>query len=177
VVSARDGATVHERLRLRTVLPANWTSGPTAVRAAGVFVTPPVDGWVFVVGADLATADPESTILPLLEALSRNRGTAAWFRCAPDADEFGWALARDGMIERAYAYAGEHGHVLWQGELTAAERDLGCFVDDPRDRSDDEVKWWPDRAIVAALAGAWTLRPEAAPARVRSPAVGSIGRM
>jgi len=164
------------RLRLRTVLPANWHAGPTAAAAAGVFVSPPVDGWIFVAGADLAAADPECDVLPMLAAASRG-GTAAWFCSAPDADEFGWALAQDGAIVRAYAYSGEPGHVLWRGELTAAERDLGCFVDDPRDRSDDDVKWWPDAGTVVALATAWSLAPTAVASRARAPGVGAVGRL
>jgi len=164
------------RLRLRTVLPANWNAGPTAAAEAGVFVSPAVDGWIFATGADLAAADPEGDVVPMLAAASRG-GTAAWFCSAPDADVFGWALARGGEVVRAYAYSGEHGHVLWIGELTEAERDLGCFVDDPRDRSDDDIKWWPDAAVVHALASAWSLAPAAVASRAQAPGVGAVGRL
>ena len=72
---------------------------------------------------------------------------------------YGWARGEDGRCTRAYAFAEEIGPFLWRGEVTDAERQLGCFVDDPRDRSDDEVKWWPDRAVVCALAALWAADP------------------
>jgi hypothetical protein len=147
-------------IALRTVLPANWASGIPDAAACGVFVTPPVRGLVLATGSDLAAHDVENAVLPLLQRLSAAFGTAAWFRSNSAADEFGWAIATGGEVVRAYAYSGEHGHVLWQGEVTPQERALGCFVDDPRDTSDDEVKWWPDRGTVHALAAAWSLDPD-----------------
>jgi hypothetical protein len=143
------------------VLPANWCGGLADAAAAGVFVSPPIDGWVLAVGSDLARRrDAEQSVLPLLQAASRGGGRAVWLRCDAAADEFGWALAEGGEIVRAYAYSGADGPELWIGEVTDVERELGCFVDDPRDRSDDDVKWWPDRRIVHALAAAWALDPD-----------------
>jgi hypothetical protein len=167
-----------QALRLRTVLPANWAAGLAEAAEAGVFVTPPVAGWVLVAGADVARrTDPEQDVLPLLQALSQGGGQAAWFCSDDEADTFGWALARDGEVVRAYAYGGERGHTLWLGDVTDAERDLACFVDDPRDGSDDEVKWWPDRRLVHALARAWSIDPDSLPARGLPPATGAIGRL
>ena len=165
-------------LLVRTVLPANWRAGLAACREAGVFVTPPVGGFVMVCGRDLAgRADLEADVLPLLAQVSRRFGRAAWFRSDSTNDRFGWALAERGAIVRAYAYDGEHGHVLWVGEVTEAERAIGCFVDDPRDRSDDEVKWWPDRRLVHAMAAHWALDPDRLPELGGAAAVGAIGRL
>lgn len=165
-------------LGLRTVLPANWRSGLAEARQLGVFVAPPADGWVLACGRDLAHRhELEAELLPLLQRLSRTFGRVAWFRADAAADAFGWAIAERGELVRAYAYVGEHGHVLWHGDVTPAERALGCFVDDPRDRSDDDVKWWPDRRIVHALAAAWALDPDAVPAAGRPPALGAVGRL
>lgn len=175
---AADAEVVARLLGLRTVLPANWAGGLAEARQ-GVFVTPPVDGLVGVVGRDVAAAaaSTETTLLPLLQRASRVFGRAAWFHCDADGDTFGWALAERGEIVRAYAFAGEHGHALWLGDVTAAERDLGCFVDDPRDHSDDEAKWWPDRRIVHALAKAWAFDPDALPDRREVTGCGLVGRI
>ncbi len=165
-------------LGLRTVLPANWRSGLTEVAQGGVFVTTRVDGWVLAVGRDLKVlGHPDAIVPPLLERLSREFGCAAWFFSDTDADQHGWALATNGTLVRGYAYDGDDGHVFWSGEVTAVERDLDCFVDDPRDRSDDEVKWWPDERIVRAIAAAWSLDPWGLGERDLPPSVGWVGRL
>ena len=175
---ARDPAAVVQALKLRTVLPANWRSGLTEAAERGVFVTPAVGGWVFAVGPDLRGASPDvgGFVAPLLERLSAAFEEAAWFATDSAAEQHGWALARHGELVRGYAFDGGNGHVFWHGEVTDAERALQCFVDDPRDQSDDDVKWWPDERIVLALAGAWSLDP-ARLGEARSPAgVGWFGR-
>lgn len=177
-VRADDPAAVARALGLRTVLPANWSAGLAEVDTAGVFVAPPVDGWVLAVGRDLAAAtrDPDR-IAALLLPISAEFAEAQWFATDGTDDFHGWALAARRQLVRAYAYHGEVGHVLWHGEVTPAERGLACFVDDPRDRSDDDVKWWPDRRIVLALARAWSLDPDGL-ARPGLPAgSGYVGRL
>jgi hypothetical protein len=164
-------------LRLRTVLPSNWESGLRAVVREGVFVTPPVSGWVLAVGHDLAVASQDpSAMEQLLPGLSEQFGEALWFSTDEVRDVHGWAVAERGELLRAYAYNEDHGHIMWQGEILDRERELGCFLDDPRDQSDDEIKWWPDRRLVLALAASWSVDPS----RLGNSAVsgsGWVGRM
>jgi len=163
-------------MQLRTVMVANWQSGAAAEE--GVFVSPAIDGWVLVVGPDLCGDGDYGRLVPaLLERLSAAQGEAAWFVNHVDAEHHGWALARGGDIVRAYAWAGDDREVLWLGEVTDAERELGCFVDDPRDQSDDEVKWWPDESHVLAIAGRWTVDPSRLAARGLPASAGWIGRL
>ncbi len=175
---AGDPEDVVRALRLRTVLPASWRAGLAEVREQGVFVTPSVGGWVFAVGRDVATrtADPAEAEA-LVAALSSEFGEAFWFMADAERDVFGWARGERGRWVRAYAFAEEHGHYLWHGEVSPEEHALACFRDDPRDRSDDDVKWWPDERVVCALAGMWAsdpsrLEPDGAPA-----AAGFVGRL
>lgn len=175
---AADPQAVAKALSLRTVLPANWRAGLADAQQAGVFVSPPVDGCVFACGADVAACvDVEADIVPRLELLAARFGMAAWFRSDDAGDAYGWALARDGALVRAYAFDGERGPSAWLGDVDPAERALGCHVDDPRDLSDDDVKWWPDRRIVHALAAAWSIDPDQLPARASACGVGVVGRM
>lgn len=173
-----DRDEVVRTLRLRTVLEANWRSGLGYARSEGVFVSPPVDGAVFAVGRDLArhATDP-SRVRELLESLSQRFGTAYWFSTDQVRDVHGWAIAEGGELVRSYAYYEEHGHLFSHGELTAAERELGCFVDDPRDSSLDEIKWWPDRDVVRALARTWTIDPQSLVPGGGPPALGCLGRL
>lgn len=176
-IASTDSNAVVRALGLRTVLPANWASGLAEVAAMGTFVSPPVCGFVLVTGRDLLQhSDPDQDLLPLLERLSRQFGRVCWFASDGERDVHGWARACGGAVERAYAYAGDRGHVLMSGPVTESEEALGCFVDDPRDRSDDEVKWWPDRAVVHALAAAWALDPDQLDADTAAPGSGYVGR-
>ena len=180
---ADDAEQVARSLRLRTVLPANWLSGLGQAASEGVFVTPPVQGWVLVVGRDLAVTTQDPTELAaLLPGLSEQYGKVLWFSTDEDRDVHGWAMAERGQLMRGYAYVEEHGHTFWHGDVTEAERELGCFLDDPRDHSDDEVKWWPDRRTVLALAKAWSIDPTTLDSAAAmhtgcTPAVGFVGRM
>ena len=175
-VRSGDAEAVLRTLKLRTQLPANWHDGLAAARATGVFVTPVIDGCVLVVGRDLADL-AVAELLPLMERLAAAHGSSAWFCTASDLDRHGWALVQDEGYPRAYVYDGEHGVLAWQGEATATELELGCFVDDPRDRSDDDVKWWPDRAIVHALAARWSVDPDRFAGRGSERSMGWVGRL
>tara|TARA_R110002072_G_scaffold241027_8_gene399667 strand:+ start:13076 stop:13648 length:573 start_codon:yes stop_codon:yes gene_type:complete len=157
---AEDPEAVVRALRLRTVLPANWASGLAQAATEGVFVTPPVDGWILVFGRDLAvTTHNPAEMEALLTGLSEQYGEVMWFSTDEVRDVHGWAMAERGQFLRGYAYDEGQGHTLWHGDVTAAETALGCFLDDPRDQSDDEIKWWPDRRTVLAIAAAWSMDP------------------
>jgi hypothetical protein len=178
-VRTTDPEAVVRVLRLRTVLPANWAAGLAAVAQQGVFVTPAVAGWVLAVGADLRAdnGDVGAFVTPLLERLGEAFGGAAWFLTDAAAERHGWALATRRGLVRGYAYDGEQGHVFWHGEITDAERELDCFVDDARDSSDDEIKWWPDERLVLGLAAAWSLDPQKLAGRGGAPSLGWVGRL
>jgi len=147
-------------LGLRTALPSNWEAGLLGSDVEGAFATPSVGGHVMVVGADLARAALDAPrIEQWLCRLSSEFGRAMWFCADARRDIHGWALAERGELVRGYAYTEEHGHCWWHGELTDVERALDCFVDDPRDQSDDDVKWWPDAVVVRTIARTWAIDP------------------
>jgi len=178
VVPANSTEAVLKALALRTVVPANWQAGLAEAEQGGVFVSPPVHGRVFVVGrAQLGSAAPEVALAPRLAMLSERFGVAAWFCADPTRDVFGWALAERGALQRGYAWQEPGGTAWWHGDVTAAEHELGCFVDDPRDRSDDDEKWWPDRGIVHALAAAWSVDPDRLTELGTAAGLGAVGRL
>ncbi len=146
-------------LRTATLAPAG--DGPFRA-AEGLFVFKG-DGFVYAVGEDAWQRGDFEKIEGALERLSRNYGDATWFCVDSLSSCFGWATARGGTLRRAWCGNGDEDRVLWQfGELTLAERELGFFVDDPRDGTDDEHKWWPVAADVEALARLWSKDPDAA---------------
>jgi hypothetical protein len=178
-IRANDPEQVVRALQLRTVLPANWAAGLAQVATEGVFVTPPIDGWIFAVGRDLAVTTQNPVELEsLLTGLSEEYGEVMWFSTDEERDVHGWAMAQRGQLVRGYAYVEAQGHTLWHGDITEAEAALGCFLDDPRDQSDDEIKWWPDRRTVLAVAAAWSMDPcTIGREDVRAASVGLVGRL
>lgn len=146
-------------LQLRTAFPAEAGDGP-ARAAEGMFVFAD-RGFVCAVGEDAWQRGDFAAIEGALERLSREFGDATWFCVDARSSRFGWAAARGGSLQRAWCGDGDEESVLWQvGDPSIAERELGFFVDDPRDASDDEHKWWPIADDVRALARRWSADPD-----------------
>ncbi len=166
-----------EALRLRTVVPSNWSTGlPIAVQQ-GLFVTPAVDGWVFAVGVDAFQRGSTESVGQALQRLAATCGPAFWFATHAHHDVHGWACSDGSRIVRAYLYEGSDPRVLWdEGVTTPAEAELDFFVEDPRDTSDEDIKWWPTPADVLALAERWTVHPCSLD-RHTTPGVGWFGRL
>ncbi|MGE3171916.1 MAG: hypothetical protein AB7O97_04770 [Planctomycetota bacterium] len=167
-VRGADGDRVARALGLRTAVPADWSRG-AAGAADGLFVAP-LGRFVVAVGVDAWHRGELDAVAAALRTLSQQVGDAAWFGIDERAERFGWALARGGRLERAFCYCGDAHAVLWdEGEVTVAEDRLGFFVDDPRDQTEDPLKWWPTAADVRRLAAIWGVDP------VRPPAAGGDG--
>lgn len=176
-VRADNPESVKAALGVRSVLPASWVAGLTHAVDEGIFVTPPVDGWVFAVGLDAFQAGDCERIRQLLVQLGEHCGTAFWFATHVRMDLHGWACADAQKLVRGYLYDGDEPRVVWDhGDATSTEMDLGFFVDDPRDSSEDSIKWWPTPACVLRLAARWTVDPIDIAGRGR-PGVGLLGRL
>jgi hypothetical protein len=128
-VKTRDTARLISVLEFEQVKPAGWSLGigtvyNDRVGLGRVFVTPPVDGWSFVVSLGLplplgdAYAD-KATVL--IERLSAEFGLANAYVSLPALDFYGWAVARHGELERAFAI-GREGAVWNRGAVTVEER-------------------------------------------------------
>lgn len=157
---AADGKEVARALGLRTAVPLAWSEGLQRA-AEGLFVANCRGGSVCALGADAWLRSDFEALETALLRLSQACGEATWFGMDPARSCFGWAMARDGVVLRAWCGDGDDEQVLWSvGNPTADERALGFFVDDPRDGTDDEHKWWPIAADVQALAERWQALPE-----------------
>lgn len=172
-----DLDSVVRTLRLRTVLPANWGAGLDEVADGAVFVTPPVAGWVLAIGAVFAAHDVERWLPELLQRLGGSFATVVWAAADDAGERHGFALCEGGELRRGYAFDGELGTTFWHGDVTDAERALHCHIDDPRDRSDDDIKWWPDQALVRRVAAAWSLDVDRLASEPVPPGVGRVGRL
>jgi hypothetical protein len=150
--------------------PANWTTGVQAVYGDSnrVFVTPPVDGWTFVLGIGLPSLDTEEQtkdFLALIESVSDSFPDFYYFGTHRIVEFHSWVKVAGGSIQRAYAYLGERGETLYdEGTPTAEEIDFGFQFFDERapeseasDYFDRENLRSPDEEDVMRISAAWTI--------------------
>jgi hypothetical protein len=187
-VRSRDTRAVVEALGLIEPEACNWNSGIGTVydETLGtdhVFVSPPVNGWTFVVGLSLphpagrAFADK---CTPMLVTLGRRFIEVQFFFSYPPIDFFAWARMLDGRLVRAFA-VGDSGIILNKGRPTKEERALGLKLFDfrgVRGRKGDaggEIILYPTEDHVMRLAGRWSLDPtKLQPDAVVAPGLGYI---
>lgn len=187
-VRSRDTEAVVEELGLEAAVPCNWRSGIGTVydRDLGndhVFVSPPVNGWTFVVGLSLpypVGSNFADKAMPLLKRLGRRFVEVQYFFAYPPIDCFAWARLLEGRIVRAFAIT-DSGIVWSSGRTTREERTLGLKLFDfrgVRGRKGDagsEIILYPTEKHVLSLARRWSLDPtKLADVDVPAPALGRI---
>lgn len=168
-IRTRDSGRVIEALALRDAEAANWNTGlgtvySTEVGPDRLFVTPPVNGWTFVVGLSLpqplgqAFADKAT---PLLVDLGGTFIEVQYFAACPAIDYFAWARVIDGKLVRAFAVSDEG--LIWnKGKVTKEEKALGLKPVDGRAKSrraDGDLVVPPSEQDVMRLAAKWSLDP------------------
>jgi hypothetical protein len=122
-VKAYNPSVVQAALHLHRPTPCSWEEGLAEAREDKLFISPPISGWVLVVGSGLPEpAEDPDRCFHFLTALSRKLGHVQFFSVSRVVQYHGWALLERGHVYRGYAWAGE---TLWnQGPVTAAEKDL-----------------------------------------------------
>jgi len=171
-VRSDDPQQVVEALRLEEASPCNWNSGIGAVYddwlgASRVFVSPPVEGWVFVAG--LALPHPlggsfTDKCTPLLVELGGRFAEIQYFFSYPPIDYYAWAKVKDGRLVRSFAVSDEG--VIWnKGRPSREERSLGLKLFElrgVRGRKGDaggELILHPTEEHVLRLASGWSIDP------------------
>ena len=148
----------------------NWKSGCIAAYNGGMFVTPPINGWVLVFTSKIPTPDTESDAeewTALMKSLSEKFGESQFFGTHRIVGYNAWAQFVHGHEVRAYAFSGESGETLVdRGARTEAEIELGYrYFDSNSHESKDDSYWdredlcYPDEDHVMALAGKWSVNP------------------
>ncbi len=127
-IRSRNLAAVQTALGLHNPIPCSWTEGMVQAGDRKLFLSPPVNGWILVIGPRLPDpADDIDACFRFLNRLSRELGEVQFFSVNRVVGHHAWARFDSGQVFRGYAWAGE---TLWnQGPKTWAERKLGlkCF--------------------------------------------------
>jgi hypothetical protein len=127
-IKTHDIAKVQEALGLLNAMPCSISEGMGKLGDRKLFVSPPVDGWILVVGQGLPDpGDDIDRVYHFVRRVSNALGTVQFFSSNRAVNHHAWIRAENSQIFRAYAWAGE---TVWnEGEMTAAERELGlrCF--------------------------------------------------
>lgn len=127
-IKNRNLMTVQSALALHNPKPCSWAEGLLGESEAKVFLSPPVSGWILVIGS--ALPDPNDDVdgcFRFMMDLSRKVGHVQCFSANAMLNHHAWVQAEAGHILRAYAWAGK---TLWnQGKMTQAENDLSmkCY--------------------------------------------------
>ena len=176
-VRATDPRTVQAALGLNQPIPCSWKEGMTGERS--FFIGPPVNGWIIVTGSGLPNpgSDVDECFYFLTE-LSRKLGHVQFFQAERVLHHHAWMRVENGVVTRAYAWAGE---TVWnQGRKTAAETELSmkCFGygEHPDAASWAAAEWTATNvAKVPLLAARWSLDPARIDERLRNHANGVAG--
>jgi hypothetical protein len=160
-VRSPDRKAVQTALGLDHFAPCSWAGGMTGGHE--FFVGPPVNGWIIVTGSGLPNPDSDADeCFRFLTELSRKLGHVQFFQAERVLHHHAWVRVENGVVKRAYAWAGE---TVWnQGSKTAEETELSmkCFGygEHPNTASWAAAEWTAANAAkVPLLAARWSLDP------------------
>jgi hypothetical protein len=123
VVKGKKVSAVQSALGLHNPTPCSWNEGTSGLGSHQLFVSPPIRGWILIVGPGLPDpCEDAEKCFHFLVQLSRSLGEVQCFSVNRAANHHAWVRLNQGKIRRAYAWAGD---TLWnQGRPTQAEREL-----------------------------------------------------
>ena len=162
---------VIDALPISDLRRANWRTGIDAAYGGATFVSPPVNGWVFVISSSLPELGCDEESLrkwsTLTQSLAERFDDVQYFATHRIVDYHAWARLIQGKERRAFAYLGERGETLVdRGTQTAAEEELGhAFFDERSPEAESDAYWeredlaFPDEENVTQVAGKWSIDP------------------
>ena len=114
---------VQAALGLHNPKPCPLSEGFSRLAEKKLFISPPVKGWILVVGNSLPDAgDDIDRLFHFLMGAANELGSIQYFSANRVLNHHAWIRIENNRVYRAYAWAGE---TLWdQGERTAAEGEL-----------------------------------------------------
>ena len=178
-VRSRNVHAVQAALALQDVRPCFWADGLAGVADQKLFISPPISGWVLVMGSALPNpCDDEDTAYRFLVPLSRKLGHVQLFSVSGVFNQHAWVQIEMGRVLRAYAWSGK---TLWnQGERTPAEKELELKCYDYAQSSANTPFGYRDPSCgnsdkVHLLAARWSIDPDEIDDQFIEHALGIVG--
>ena len=114
---------VQNALGLHNPKPCPMSEGFSRLGEHKLFISPPVKGWILIVGGSLPdVSDDSDKLYHFLMRVAGELGSVQYFSANRVLSHHAWVRIENNRVYRAYAWAGE---TLWnQGERTAAEKEL-----------------------------------------------------
>jgi hypothetical protein len=172
---------VQAALGLHKPMPCTWEEGLTVAHEQKLFISPPLGGWILVMGSRLPEpADDVDKCFRFILDLSRKLGHVQYFSTNRAVNHHAWVQAYHGQVQRAYAWAGK---TLWnQGRVTQAELDLRLKCFDygeavPRVHFAHSDPTFLNAERVPLLAARWSVDPNAIDARMLKESQGIAGEL
>lgn len=163
-IKNRDVMAVQSALALHNPKPCTWSEGLSGSSDQKLFISPPVAGWILVIGPALPDpSDDVDACHRFLMDLSRKVGHLQFFIASGILSHHAWIQIDTGRVLRAYAWAGR---TLWnQGKITQAEKDLGLRCFDYAEPVEFNTFGLPEPVAmnlerVHLLASRWSLDPD-----------------
>jgi hypothetical protein len=179
-IQNRDLLAVQAALALHNPKPCSWSEGLSGDGELKLFVSPPVAGWILVMGP--ALPDPGEDVdvcFRFLLELSRRVGQVQFFNENGMLNEHAWVRADSGRILRGYAWSGK---TLWnQGAVTQAEVELGMKCYDYTEPAEPTPFALGEPGInnadkVHLLASRWSVDPDTIDDRLIEQELGIVGQ-
>lgn len=179
-IKALHPAPVLEALPIARATPCSWEEGLARTFNRKLFVSPPINGWILVLGG--ALPDPAEDIdrcYLFLTGLSRKLGHVQFFNMNRTLNHHAWVIVDKGHVVRAYAWGGQ---TLWnEGPITPAEIDLELasydYGESPRPRRDRQNPLATTTERVPQLAARWGMDPAALSRCLTEDRVGLAGEL
>lgn len=176
--SINNVVTAFESLNFSNKQVANWHTGMQAayyhdekLKYNHLFISPPLDGWVFVVGwafddfwcsrSHLECEKSTQKFMNFVQTLKQHHIlNFYYFFSYRVSDCYCWSIIEAGHVKRIYAEFGDEPYE--QGEVTPEELQLGYrpYPDLVEDEASEEAFWYPTEATVMKLATAWSINTE-----------------
>jgi len=167
-VSTSDTQELATAFGITEPMPCNWEYGIHYAYEGKFFVTPPVDGWTFIVSRNLPHAEDSQNVellKTMLTDLSIQFGQAQYFGTLRTVGYDAWFKAENGYIIRAYSIV-DGSNIIVEGEPTDAEKKYNLFnsfseecKNDPEYFGRQDIDF-PDESMTMEIAGGWSIDPQ-----------------
>ncbi len=174
-------AAVQETLGLSKPRRCSWEDGFAISGVERLFISPPVNGWILVVGPALPAPEEDVDFcFHFISHISKRLGHVQYFSLNSALSHHCWVRAHTGRVERAYAWCGE---TLWnQGTITPEESVLGMECHQYGDSIENLDLKQVNRlnnntADISQLAARWSMNPAALKPEIFAKSVGITGEL